>query len=317
MDLIGTDFEAFYQKDGQVIPSLVVFEQQDIVKMRRVYKRIPNEINSEGYSSLLLKGDTFTLIEDGLAFEVPIDPAVEPAELCANISAGLQAAKEVGDSIGAELIASPLVYFDEDYLKTQAELTVLGCSPDENVYDLGDSGGPAQDPTKTAWRTGGGHIHFSIRGMLGDFAMIQALVMVCDATLGIADVVLEHGDLGKQRREMYGQPGKFRIQPHGVEYRTPSNAWVAHPESALLYLSLAREVHKLFIDNQLEDIAAPTSMDRVIQVIDACEVTGAQDLLEKSGSLYNLKSCKEIARIGDLGGVSKVFGYKMEAWNNG
>jgi len=315
MNLLGTDFEAFYQLDGQVVPSLVAFEKQTALPMRRVYKRIPNALDPEGYSSLYLKGDNFILIEDGLAFEVPIEPAAEPSELCANISAGLRAAYQVGHNIGAELIASPLVYFDEGYLKSQAELTVLGCSPDESVYDLDNVCMPAQDPTKTTWRTGGGHIHFSIKGMLGNFPMIQAFVMVCDATLGIADVVLEHGSLGKKRREMYGQPGKFRIQPWGVEYRTPSNVWVAHPESALLYLTLAHDIHKLFIDNSLEDITPPHSMDQVIDVINACEVTAAQDLLAEVGFLYNLTSSKEIARIGDLGGIAEVFGYSLEAWN--
>jgi len=314
MNLLGTDFEAFYQLDGQVVPSLVAFERQNTLSMRRVYKRIPNGISQEGYSSLYLRGDTFTLIEDGLAFEVPVDPAAEPAELCANISAGLRAAKQVGDNVGAELVASPLVDFDASYLKTQAELTVLGCSPDESVYDMGICT-PTQDPTTTAWRTGGGHIHFSIKGLLGNFPMIQAFVMVCDATLGIADVVLEHSSLGKQRRLMYGQPGKFRIQPWGVEYRTPSNAWVAHPESALLYLTLAHDIHKLFINNNLEDITRPSNIDQIIDVINTCEVTAAQDLLKEVGSIYNLTSSKEIARIGDLGGVAEVYSYNMEAWN--
>jgi hypothetical protein len=29
------------------------------------------------------------------------------------------------------------------------------------------------------------------------------------------------------RKEYYGQPGIFRAKPYGMEYRTPSNNWVA------------------------------------------------------------------------------------------
>ena len=316
MNLLGTDFEAFFQKENKVIPSLVAFGQQDVVEMEQVYKEIPNALDEEGYLSLQFQGDTYILIEDGLAFEVPILPSAEPAVLCKHIAAGMQAARAVGDSIGASLVASPLVHFDMAYLETQAELTVLGCSPDESVYNMGFCEVPEQDPTKTAWRTGGGHIHFSIDGLLEDFGMIQSLVMVCDATLGIADVLLDHGDLSKQRRLMYGQPGKFRIQPWGVEYRTPSNVWVVHPESALLFLSLASEVHQLFMNNTLDNIEAPPNLDQVIEVISSCDVTGAKQLLEKTQRLYNLESSKEIARIGDLGGIAEVFTYDMGGWTN-
>lgn len=315
-NLLGTDFEAFFERDGMVIPALVAFEQQDTVEMEQVFKEIPNALSDEGYLSLQFQGDTHLLIEDGLAFEIPIVPAAEPAILCQHIADGMRVARAVGEDINAALVATPLVYFDKKYLETQAELTVLGCAPDESIYNMGNYGAPPQDPTKTAWRTGGGHIHFSIDGLLENFGMIQSLVMVCDSTLGVADVLLDHGDLSKQRRLMYGQPGKFRIQLHGVEYRTPSNAWAIHPESALLFLSLASEIHQLFINNTIEEIEAPPDIDQAIEVISNCDVTGARDLLEKTQRLYDLKASREIAKIGDLGGIAELYTYDMGGWVN-
>lgn len=45
-----------------------------------------------------------------------------------------------------------------------------------------------------------------------------------------------------ERRSFYGQAGLFRPKKYGVEYRTPSAAYLDHSHIALATFSVAREI---------------------------------------------------------------------------
>lgn len=99
----------------------------------------------------------------------------------------------------------------------------FGCDPDFDAYNMG-SVNPKVDPkdlvVKTReWRFGGGHVH------IGHGANVPPFVVAnfCDLFLGLKFLDI---DPQKVRRSYYGQAGRYRPTPYGLEYRTLSNFWL-------------------------------------------------------------------------------------------
>jgi hypothetical protein len=44
-----------------------------------------------------------------------------------------------------------------------------------------------------------------------------------DLFVGLPSTILDEDD---QRKNVYGTPGRFRLKPYGVEYRSLSNYWI-------------------------------------------------------------------------------------------
>ena len=64
----------------------------------------------------------------------------------------------------------------------------------------------------------GGHVHV---GGVEDINP-KTMVRMLDLTVGLLDIF----DTDTRRREFYGQPGRYRDKPYGVEYRSLSNFWI-------------------------------------------------------------------------------------------
>lgn len=116
--------------------------------------------------------------------------------------------------------------FDPAYLETQPdEAKELGCDPDFCAY----TGLPNERPDGAVnFRTAAGHIHIGWGADIpvdhpDHLAICCDLVKVLDMWLGLPMLVI---DRDARRRELYGKAGAFRPKPYGVEYRTPSNAWL-------------------------------------------------------------------------------------------
>ncbi len=266
--MLGVDVEGFFvDGSGLAIPALTAFSKQSSVKMTKIFKEIPTDIKPSGYESLVGKFGTSALTEDGLAFEITTKPSDDPEVLVDRMTRAIGKAITMGIELGLDAVTKPYVEFDPSWVDTQAELRVLGCNPDFSAHgDPNAAQRPAQTPKETFWRTGGGHVHFSVPGILERPQMINDLILLCDATLGLADVLIEHSTLGIKRREMYGQAGRFRIQPWGVEYRTPSNTWMTNPGLAKVFLNLASLVHRV-VENDFKYYSLETDPSSIARVI--------------------------------------------------
>ncbi|MAZ33861.1 MAG: putative COOH.NH2 ligase-type 2 [Prokaryotic dsDNA virus sp.] len=136
--------------------------------------------------------------------------------------------------------------FDPEYLEAQPEeAKELGCDPDFNAYTLEQNPRPNGE---VPFRTAAGHIHLGwTEGAPIDhpdhLAICASIVKCLDATVGFASVIYERDT---RRREMYGCAGAFRPKPYGVEYRTPSNFWIAnHNHRQSMFLTVKQTVSTL------------------------------------------------------------------------
>lgn len=166
---------------------------------------------------------------DGMAVEFNIDPVKTGEEFAFSVKSVLaQLSEMVGPNL--ELVAKPTVHFSDEVFAAQPpEALELGCEPDYNAY-TGEQNTPPNSAAK--FRTGAGHIHI---GWCEDVVVDDPEhVQVCRIVVQQLDyylgVVSHQWDDDKDRRQLYGAKGAYRVKPYGVEYRPLSNAWLNLPE---------------------------------------------------------------------------------------
>lgn len=164
--------------------------------------------------------------------------------------------------------------------KASDEHTALGCMPSLNAYGL--EGAKVAHGRMLPVRSAGGHIHFGLGKDLNP-ARVSRIVKALDAVLGVACVSLFEGFDHPERRQYYGLAGEYRLPPHGLEYRTLSNAWLSHPMITNLVFDLSRKA-VMFGDNDFMYLWKATE-EETIRVIQTCDVAGAREIMERNKDL--------------------------------
>lgn len=131
------------------------------------------------------------------------------------------------EEFGVAMSATPAYLFTKEMVAIP-EAQEAGCDPDLDAYAAGEEQ-PTADPKKMGlWRAGSGHIHI---GGIEDYDLEAKcrLVRWLDALVGLRQAYYEiyYHSTPWVRRMFYGQAGRFRDKPYGLEWRTPSNSWVA------------------------------------------------------------------------------------------
>jgi len=183
---------------------------------------------------------------DGMALEFNIEPAKSAIGFKENLATVL---KQMGDMVPDHtLVIKPTMNFSKKVMEeSPEEALALGCEPDYNAYTEDMNPRPKAPGN---FRTGGGHIHI---GWDNDIPIddpshldaCRAVVKQMDAYIGVLSLLWDDDD---KRRSVYGKAGAFRPKSFGVEYRSLSNAWLAHPEiHASLVLLMSRALSSLFV----------------------------------------------------------------------
>lgn len=187
----------------------------------------------------------------------------------------------------ARMSAKTVMDIPEQMLKdAKDEHVEFGCMPSFNAYDL--AGRKAAGRTVT-FRPAGGHIHLGVGAQTND--MYKKMVKALDAILGVACVSLFEGIDDPRRRELYGLPGEYRLPPHGLEYRTLSNAWMFHPVLNMMVFDLARRVVQIGENDLLKNWQ--TTEPETIECIRTCDVAKAREILARNEKFFKdiLFSC--------------------------
>lgn len=175
---------------------------------------------------------------DGMAAEYNILPASSKEEFVFYNLSVLRSLRDLiqerNPDLDFEFRFEAVADFGAEYIAEQPEeARRLGCTPDFNAWEDG-----APNPTPDAdmpFRTASGHIHigWTEDQDINDPEFIEACCMMAkQLDCAVTPYTMEwEGAVGHRRRELYGKAGAFRPKPYGLEYRTPSNAWLNNVEA--------------------------------------------------------------------------------------
>lgn len=215
-------------------------------------------------------GDGYALQEDNIMMEYNVPPSDDPVSFAETVQRGLY----LGLREVEKRAKSPVSALEEAEVKVPIEVLSahdgameFGCSTDNNSYEDGIaylSIHPDQllvDDGAAGLRFAGGHVHmgYTRHTEIPGFVVAQ----LADVFVGLSSV---SWDKQPNRRMLYGQPGRYRDTPYGIEYRTLSNRWVldesyrdivAHGAAALLgWLEIApmKTIRSTYADIPWEDV---------------------------------------------------------------
>lgn len=166
---------------------------------------------------------------DGTAVEFNIDPTETPEEFVHNIHTVLKQIRRMVPP-KLEFDFSPCIEYNPVYFKALPKISVeLGCVPDWNCYTRTLNPQPKDVGTM---RTGAGHLHvgWTDGEDVEDEVHMDNCVLLAQKLDAVLYPAARHWDKDIKREFMYGNRGAFRPKHYGVEYRTPSNAWLRHPK---------------------------------------------------------------------------------------
>jgi Phage phiEco32-like COOH.NH2 ligase-type 2 len=271
---IGADPEIFVENDkGEIIPAfnfLKASSHKNVLKYTTSY-----------HDSSLQK-----IYWDGWQAEFTVHPGTCMQVMSDNFHSALQALwhAAVKYDSKAKLSAKTLIEVPLEVLaKTKDEYTEFGCKPSFNVY--GFAGALDQPGKQISYRSAGGHMHFG----WGKFSkqnedQIPLIVKALDAILAVGCVSMFAEFDHPMRRRYYGLAGEYRLPPHGLEYRTLSNAWLFHPIAANMVFDMARLVANLGA-NRLIDVWDHNEKETVDTIMH-CDVKNARKILDKNQEVF-------------------------------
>lgn len=259
----GTDPEMFIEAEGKIIPAF------DFLGSKKENKT-PTEYGNKVYW-------------DGIQaeFDVTAQGCLEGVthSIMQSMQHLLKLAKNFNSK--ATLSNETTILADENLLKNaKQEHIELGCMPSFNVY--GHSGEIVEDARQLAIRSAGGHIHLDLNfdGTKATHDTVKDIVKAMDAILAVCCVSL-FGTYDKpERRRFYGLAGEYRLPPHGLEYRTLSNAWLMHPLVAHMVLDLSRKAASFGAHGFLSRWKA--TEEETIRCINSCNVELARKIMKRN-----------------------------------
>ena len=227
--LIGTDPELFAVRDGVIIPPICVEEEG----LKRIGTLVPQDPD---YHPVYYKQGGVQIIGDGAAFEFNVPPCDNPKQL----TEYWEKAKDILRGLlpkDIKIVAKAAQRFELEVLLQQYNIPKerltysvrFGCDTQFNVYM--NAATPEVNAKNIPWRYAGGHIHMSPV----DQNLIRPTVFALDQTVGLLCLFKSpYPEAEIVRQEFYGIPGNYRPQKYGkkvlgLEYRTPSVAWLDSP----------------------------------------------------------------------------------------
>lgn len=187
--------------------------------------------------------------------------------------------------LGMAVHYEPVITYDTDDMVRVPEAAEMGCDPDICAYDGLEKEGPdATDMGRK--RAFSGHIHIGGVSYMTD-EQKRTFVKWLDYLVGFPLALDESqaGDVYTYRRQWYGQAGRYRNKPYGIEYRTPSNLWtnsvVAHRRAPMLE-NIQQAVDLTDLGKQVEDSMPMADLRRVI------DFTANDDMMRWDDMAYDV-----------------------------
>lgn len=268
----GSDPEIFVEDgEGKVIPAYKFLPSKNdapgagAMTYRDPPKAAANNVYWDGFQA-----EFDTVANNCLAFHVD------------SIRHGLNKLYDLAKQYNKKAVLSTKVVIEADpneLANAEPRHVEFGCAPSLNAYNIK---GKLADGRKTPYRFAGGHIHLGINPLSPNQALDTVKAM--DAILGVSCVALFASFDNPIRRQYYGLPGEYRLPPHGLEYRTLSNAWLTHPVIAHLVFDLARAAAHVGFHNELGRWKGEEQ--ETIEVIATSDVPRAKAIMERNKPMW-------------------------------
>jgi hypothetical protein len=188
---------------------------------------------------------------------------------------------------------TPIIEIDPEIVYEHESLVEFGCDPSLRVSPSNkiERYAPANDPS-IPLRSTGFHIHIGkydndlqqspgmrqLENFLCTPGQQIRLVKMLDLMVGLPSVMMYPSEMDAVRRQFlgYGVAGEFRVQPHGIEYRTLSGWPLEHPEYVWMLCSMARDAYFMVRDQiyLFDEIDMPA----VAETINTANVKQAKEL---------------------------------------
>lgn len=264
---IGADPEIFVENaKGELIPAFMFLKS-------KTDKNVDKTSNTaQGNKSVYW---------DGFQAEFETSAPTCLAWLTDSIHLGLRKTLELAKKVdkNAKLSSKTVVEISENWMKNaKPEHLAFGCNPSYNIYGLS---GKEEPGNQVNWRFAGGHQHYGIGKQ--NQKDIEEIVKSLDAILGVACVSAFEEFDSPIRRQYYGLPGEYRLPPHGLEYRTLSNAWLCHPLMCHLTFDLGRQAIKFGKAGLRPNFNA--SEKEIIETILYSDVEKAREIMNRNKKL--------------------------------
>ena len=242
-----------------------------------------------------IKNNEFMWMMDGVSFEAIIKPAKTPMQLYDKIQFALHNLNHtiwglMYDGNVISLYKKPVLDIEPDmylpYLNEEKIMQgfIFGCDPDEDAI-LPEYKCEEINVEEHLFRYGGGHVHIGsnnenirndMKKIYLPFLRLLA-IFIGNASIAFSDFPEEE----KMRAKTYGKPGRFRFQPHGIEYRSPSNSWISNP-TTIEYIFAGAEKAVYLLQNPKEGISyIKNYLEPTIDAIQTGNQEAALQILEE------------------------------------
>jgi hypothetical protein len=285
---IGTDPEfGIVDKNGYIFPPNGLFEIYD-------HKVKPNKNHPEHWIFSRLNNPPTVLHMDGAALELEIQPEETPEKLWINLQKGIALAESVIEPYNnLELSLLPTLpwnieeYTENRYGKEFIHANRFGCDEDFDAFNMEEEQ-LEEDASKHPYRYFGGHIHLGMPEHLMENTRMypDILAKICAVYWGnLCTFKSKYYGMEKLRMYRYGKPGRYRPQPHGIEYRSPSNSWTSNFDTVKEIFNSANSIITAFDNMNLAtkvlELAEPTK-----EAIESFDIESCKDIYKDAKRLY-------------------------------
>lgn len=188
------------------------------------------------------------------------------------VNAGIAEIAGILKDRGYTMLFTPHHIFAAEDL-THPEVLTFGCEPDWDCY-IGTPAPAADALAAGCLRSAGGHLHagFDYKSIIEQ----QMAAISAEAFVGLYTVL---ADSDTKRRTLYGQSGRFRPKPYGIEYRPPSNFWYNNEDTMREMFRRMRAA--VVYREEMSDLIMGSSMkDHVSEAINCSNKKLALELID-------------------------------------
>lgn len=245
-------------------------------------------------------GNDASVYYDNVLAEMTVHPGKTRDEL---VAAFREVFTKTANYIGKDFEIVPRA--SHTYLDTEVDhddARAAGCSPEFDAYLMMQMMPPQFEG---GFRSAGGHIHLGVdnwKEYVGkDFegkyvwnnfikdpegvCLIDPMsklrtIKLMDILVGLSVALIDVDPSSAARKKLYGNAGRHRPTPYGVEYRSLGNYWLSSPTMVELVYDLTRNVLALEEAGRADEVIALVDESEVIEGVNTNSATIARRVLE-------------------------------------